>query len=63
MIIGFTIDFGVQFGIGLGAFWVEDTWAFRFLYTRIVMIFGGMMLPLDILPDAVRQVARALPTS
>ncbi len=63
VIIGFTIDFGVQFGIGLGAFWVEDTWAFRFLYTRIVMIFGGMMLPLDILPDAVRQVARALPTS
>lgn len=61
--IGFAIDFGVQFGIGLTAFWVEDTWAFRFLYTRIVMIFGGMMLPLDILPDPVRRLAQALPTS
>lgn len=63
VIAGFAIDFGVQFGIGLTAFWVEDTWAFRFLYTRIVMVLGGMMIPLDLLPDAVRRVAQLLPTS
>ncbi len=61
--MGFAMDFSVQFGIGLAAFWVEDTWSFRFLYTRLVMILGGMMIPLDVFPEAVRRIAAALPTS
>ena len=61
--IGFSIDYAAQFGLGLLAFWTEDTWAFRFLYQRLVMIFGGMMLPLDVFPEVLRKIASAMPTS
>ncbi len=60
---GFSIDFVIQFGLGLLAFWTEDTRAFIFLYSRLLMILGGMMIPLDVFPEAVRRVARILPTS
>ncbi len=60
---GFSIDFVIQFGLGLLAFWTEDTGAFTFLYTRMLMILGGMMIPLDVFPETAGKVARILPTS
>lgn len=63
VLVGFSMDYAVQFGLGLLAFWTEDTWAFRFLYQRLVMIFGGMMLPLDVFPEVLRKIASAMPTS
>jgi len=61
--LGFTIDCCVQLSLGLTAFWVEDTWGFRILYSRITMLLGGMMLPLDVFPDWLRRFASALPTA
>ncbi len=61
--VAFSMDFCIQFCLGLLAFWTEDTWAFRFLYSRVLMIFGGMMLPLEVFPESLRKVASALPTS
>jgi ABC-2 type transport system permease protein len=63
VLVGLSMNYAVQFGIGLLAFWTEDTWAFRFLYGRLVMIFGGMMLPLDVFPEGLRKIASAMPTS
>lgn len=56
-----TIDFAFQAGLGMLAFWMEDTRALSLLYDRFLMLLGGMMLPLDVFPRALANVARALP--
>jgi ABC-2 type transport system permease protein len=57
------LDFLAMLGIGLLAFWVEDTTSITLLYDRLVMLLGGMMLPLDVFPEPIATVARALPFS
>ncbi len=57
------LDFLISCAIGLLAFWVEDTWAFDFIYRRMVMLLGGMMIPLDVFPEPLSSIARALPFS
>lgn len=63
ILLAFTVDFWTQFSIAVLAFWVEDTWAFRFLYSRVLMVLGGVLLPLDILPPLLRRVSSYLPVS
>ena len=63
VVLAFTMDFWAQFSIAVLAFWVEDTWAFRFLYSRVLMVLGGVLLPLEVLPPIVRRVSGYLPVS
>ncbi len=62
VLLGVTMNFTIAAAIGLGAFWLEDTASLYLLYSRFLMIAGGMLIPLDVFPDAVRRVALALPT-
>ena len=59
----FTLDFLGQLLIGMGAFWLEDTSGLLLIYSRITMILGGMLIPLDLFPQAVQPWLRALPFS
>ncbi|HEU5317285.1 MAG TPA: ABC-2 family transporter protein [Chloroflexota bacterium] len=61
--LGALIDFLALFGIGLLAFWIEDTSSVQLIYSRLVMLLGGMLLPLEVFPEPVGSVARALPFS
>jgi ABC-2 type transport system permease protein len=63
VLLGFTMDFWAQMSLGLLAFWVEDTWAFRLFYNRVTMLLGGMMLPLDVFPEWLRRITTKLPVS
>jgi ABC-2 type transport system permease protein len=56
-------DFLASCAIALLAFWVEDTWAFDLIYRRLLMLLGGMMIPLDVFPEPLSSIARALPFS
>lgn len=55
------LDFCMAALIGLLAFVVEDVAAFEWIYSKLVLVLGGVLLPLDFLPDGWRQVAQALP--
>jgi ABC-2 type transport system permease protein len=57
----FVLDFLGMFLIGLCAFWLESTSGLVLIYTRTVMMFGGMFLPLEIYPDALQPMLRILP--
>jgi ABC-2 type transport system permease protein len=57
------LDFLGAAAIGLLSFWVEDTAAFGLIYRRLVMLLGGMMIPLDVFPEPLSSIARALPFS
>jgi len=59
--MSFVLDFFCAFAIGLLAFWTEDTSAFQWLYFKGQLIFGGLVLPLALFPDALRRVAEWLP--
>jgi ABC-2 type transport system permease protein len=59
--LGWAIDFCVTALIGLAAFVTEDVSAFRWIYSKMVLILGGVLIPLDFLPDGVRAAAMALP--
>ncbi len=43
------------------SFWIADAKGAWFLWSKLVFVLGGMLLPLEVLPDAVANVARMLP--
>jgi ABC-2 type transport system permease protein len=55
------LDFLANFLLGLCAFWMEDTSGLALLYSRVTMILGGMLMPLELFPDQVQPLLRALP--
>lgn len=61
--LGALLDFLVSFAIGLLAFWIEDTSSVQLIYSRTLMLLGGMLLPLDVFPEPLRSIASALPFS
>ncbi len=63
VVLGLALNFTIAAAIGLLAFWFEDTGSFYLLYSRLLMIFGGMLIPLDVFPAAIRRVTLALPTN
>jgi len=59
--LAFVLDFLCKFLIGLGAFWLEDTSGLLLLYSRITMILGGMLIPLELMPEFLRPLLKMLP--
>ncbi|PZM77706.1 MAG: ABC transporter permease [Candidatus Melainabacteria bacterium] len=61
--LSFALDFTIYFLIGLAAFWLEDTTGLTLIYSRMTMILGGMLIPLELFPDGWQQILRVLPFS
>ena len=59
--LAFVLDFLGNFLIGLAAFWLEDTSGLSLIYSRITMILGGMLFPLELFPERLQPILRALP--
>lgn len=57
----FVLDFLGYLLVGLGAFWFEDTSGLALIYSRLTMIAGGMLLPLELFPESFRVVLKNLP--
>ncbi len=63
VLFAFSIEFVCYFAIGLLAFWTEETQSFSFLYSRITLVLGGVLAPLEIFPQPLRSIAQTLPFS
>jgi ABC-2 type transport system permease protein len=61
LILGWLIDFCLAALIGLAAFVTEDVSAFEWIYHKLIMILGGLLIPLDFFPGWLQGIARALP--
>jgi len=57
----FVLDFLGYLLVGLSAFWFEDTTRLALIYSRLTMIAGGMLLPLELFPENFRLVLKGLP--
>ena len=63
--------FGVTFwpqdfylvAIGLLAFWTENTQSFSFAFSRLELVLGGVLIPIEIFPQPLRGIAQVLPFS
>lgn len=61
ILLGLALDFFINFALALTAFWVEENTPFRWIYQKLVFTLGGMLLPLDLFPDALEFIAKRLP--
>ncbi|HEX7187695.1 MAG TPA: ABC-2 family transporter protein [Actinomycetes bacterium] len=61
LVLALAANLCLQHAMAAAAFWLRDTRAMWFLYQKLVFILGGMLLPLEVLPDVLRDVAMVLP--
>lgn len=59
--LAFVLDFLATFLVGLAAFWLENTTGLMLIYSRITMILGGMLIPLDLFPEQWQPLLKNLP--
>jgi len=59
--LAIVLDYVISLCIGLIAFWTEDARPYRWVYSKIIFIIGGTFFPLDIYPEAIRNVVKWLP--
>jgi ABC-2 type transport system permease protein len=59
--LAFILDFLGYFLVGLCAFWLEDTYGLTLIYSRLTMVLGGMLIPLQLLPNWLSHALRELP--
>jgi ABC-2 type transport system permease protein len=63
LFFGYVLDFFVSLIIGLTAFWIEDTSAFTWIYSKGQLVFGGLVLPIALFPEYLQKIAELLPFS
>jgi ABC-2 type transport system permease protein len=59
--LAFVIDFLGYLIVGLCAFWLESTIGLAIIYSRITMLLGGMLMPLEVFPQSWQPVLGWLP--
>jgi ABC-2 type transport system permease protein len=56
-----TVQFMLGMIIALCAFWVEETRGIEFVYNKLLFTIGGMLMPIEFMPDALQRVCAWLP--
>ena len=61
VVIAWLLDFCFSALIGLSAFVVEDSKAFRWIYQKFLLLLGGLLIPLDFFPAWLKTISLKLP--
>jgi ABC-2 type transport system permease protein len=61
LLLSIILDYYLSSFLGMLAFWMEDTKSIRFIYQKLIFIFGGLLFPLDIYPEFFQKVVKFLP--
>jgi ABC-2 type transport system permease protein len=61
--LGVVVSFGLRFLVALSAFWLLDGVGATQMAMLAGLFFSGMLLPLNVFPGGLGEVARALPWS
>ena len=61
LVLAITANLFAQHTVAAIAFWIRDAGSIWFLYMKAVFILGGMIIPLELLPDGVQRFAMLLP--
>jgi ABC-2 type transport system permease protein len=60
-VVAVACNVAAQHAFAASTFWLEDAAAGWFVYQKLIFLLGGMLLPFELLPDALASVARVLP--
>ncbi|MFJ5225739.1 ABC transporter permease [Streptomyces sp. NPDC088400] len=63
VVLGVVVSFAIRFMVALSAFWLMDGAGTAQITMLVGTFFSGMLLPLNIFPGLLGEVARALPWS
>lgn len=55
------INFLMNFALALLAFWLEDNRPFFWIMNKLMMIFGGLFVPVEAYPEGLRRLSYLLP--
>jgi ABC-2 type transport system permease protein len=61
LLLAWLLDFCVAALIGLAAFLTEEVSSFNWIYSKFLMILGGLLIPLDFFPPFLRDLAQRTP--
>ena len=61
LVLGFAVSFGLRYVIAVAGFWLLDDKGLQTTYVLLTMFFSGMLVPLAVFPDGLRETAYALP--
>ena len=61
VVLALLLDFCFSALIGLSAFVVEETVAFRWIYQKFLLLLGGVLIPLDFFPQWLQTISLNLP--
>jgi ABC-2 type transport system permease protein len=61
LVLAITVNLLGQHAVASLAFWLRDSGAAWFLYLKAVFILGGMIVPLELLPDGLQRSAMFMP--
>ena len=62
-LIGAFLNFTISFTLGLLAFWFEEVRPFNWIYSKLLLIAGGSIVPLQFFPEWIKPVLNFLPFS
>ena len=61
LVLAVLVSLALQHLVAASSFWLRDAKVGWFLYLKGVFLLGGLLLPLEVLPGAMRDVAYATP--
>lgn len=59
--LAWLIDFCINALIGMAAFITEDVSAFEWIYSKFLLLLGGVLIPLNFFPDWLKRITDFLP--
>lgn len=59
--LGLTLSFLTTAAVGLCAFWVEETRGLEFVVQKLQFTAGGLLIPIDLMPEWLQRVCAWLP--
>lgn len=59
--LGIFINFFIYITLSLTSFWLEENTAFMWIYSKLVFTLGGMLIPLDMFPEWLKNISLKLP--
>ncbi|MBO0841954.1 MAG: ABC-2 family transporter protein [Nocardioides sp.] len=61
VVLALVVSFAIRFLVAASAFWLLDASGPTVVASVLALFFSGMILPLNVFPDGIRQVALVLP--
>jgi len=61
IILGICLNFFIYITLALSAFWFEENAALSWIYSKLIFMLGGMLIPLKLLPNWLESIARYMP--